>query len=48
MVNWSEFLDKLDKVEEDLIGEDGFPEIDTPFDLDAIDEIREAIENVKG
>lgn len=45
---WDDILAKLDKIEEDLVGEDGFPEIDTPFDLDAIDEIREAIENVKG
>jgi hypothetical protein len=45
---WDDILAKLDKIEGDLIGEDGFPEIDTPFDLDAIDEIREAIENVKG
>lgn len=45
---WDDILAKLDKIEEDLMGEDGLPEIDTPFDLDVIDEIREAIENVKG
>lgn len=40
---WDDILAKLDKIEEDLIGEDGFSEVNTPFDLDAIDEIREAI-----
>jgi hypothetical protein len=43
MINWSEFLDKLDKVEADLLGDVDFFDMDTPFDTEAIDEIREAI-----
>jgi hypothetical protein len=43
MINWSEFLDKLDKVEEDLLGDINFFDMDILFDIEAIDEIREMI-----